>query len=137
MDNDIDVEHLVQTHKLAEDRRRRGLSPWKGTLTFLPKLQAVFERLNEGDDTLTAKDILDAIQAAAQEVRTKVPQAQGPILDSEHEDLDYFLGVFEDFTLARVEACPCLEDELDPALARLYDWADINRWWITQIEADS
>lgn len=137
MTDSINVEILVQAHTIARRRIRRGQSPWEGKLNFLPKLTAILERLNEGDDTLTAQMVLDTIHAAAKEVRLKVPQAQSPITDSANEGLEYFLDVFEGFTLERVDACPCLDDALEPAMAHLYDWADIHRWWITPFEFDT
>lgn len=124
------VEGIVECHQLARDRARQGKPSWEGTLNFMALLSPLCERHDEGDDTLTAQMMLDGLQAAAKEIRAKVPQAQVQHMVSADEDLEYFLQTMEDWTVAAIENCEDILAELNIALGRLYDWCDVNRWWI-------
>jgi hypothetical protein len=124
------VELKVLAHELAEDRVKRGLPRWKGTLTFLTSIGQLVKRHEEGDPTLTAQMMLDGFHAAAKEVREKVPEAKGDIIHMKDDDLEAFLLTLEEWTLSFIENCPDIIDEFDDVLDRLYDWCDVNRWWI-------
>lgn len=124
------VEGIVHCHELARDRARRRLPSWDGSLTFLAPLKVLSERHEEGDDTLTAQMMLDGFHAAAKEVRAKVPQAQGKTFEAVDEDLEYFVLTVEEWNVAFIESCPDILAEFNRALDRLFDWCDVNRWWI-------
>jgi len=124
------IEHIVQCHNLAESRTKRGLSKWDGKLSFMMDIGPLAKRLEAGDTTLTAQTLLDAFKAAAQEIRSKIPQAQGAYFKMEDDDLEYFVLTMEEWTVVFIENCPDIFEEFDEALERLYDWCDINRWWI-------
>lgn len=96
----------------------------------MTQLSALAERHEEGDETLTAQMMLDGFQAAAKEIRAKVPQAQVEHMASADEDLEYFLQTMEEFTVESIEAHPDILEESNAVLDRLYDWCDVNRWWI-------
>jgi hypothetical protein len=124
------VEGIVEAHELAQARRRQRRPAWDGELTFMSRLAPLSKRMEEGDTTLTAQELLDAFHATAKEVRDKVPQAQGKMFASGDDDLEYFVLTLEEWTLDFIESCPDIFDEFDTALDRLYDWCDRNRWWI-------
>lgn len=124
------VEGIVEAHQIARDRTRRGLPSWNGKLSFMPALGKLSERMEEGDDTLTAQELLDGFHAAAKEVRAKVPQAQGKYFESVDDDLENFVLTLEEMTLSFIENHPDIFEEFNEALDRLYDWCDRYRWWI-------
>lgn len=124
------VEGIVEAHQLAAERRRRGQPVWDGQLLFMETLEPLGERLEEGDTTLTAQELLDGFHAAAKEVREKVPQAKEKFFTMKDDDLEYFVVTIEEWTLSFVESCPDILAEFNIALDRLYDWCDTNRWWI-------
>lgn len=124
------IEGIVEAHQLATARRAKGLSPWKGELTFMRTLSPLCDRFENGDGTLTAQQLLDGFHAAAKEVRSKVPEAQGPYFKGEDDDLEYFVLTLEELTLASLEAHEDILEEVNEALDRLYDWSDRNRWWV-------
>lgn len=124
------VEGIVESHQLAQQRRRAGRPVWDGELTFMATLEPLGERLDEGDTTLTAQMLLDGFHAAAKEVREKIPQAKEKFFAAEDEDLEYFVCTLEEWTVSFIESCPDILEEFNIALDRLYDWCDKNRWWI-------
>lgn len=124
------VEGIVEAHQLATARRAKGLSPWKGELSFMGTLTPLCDRFEEGDEKLTAQELLNGFHSAAKEVRSKVPEAQAAYFKSEDEDLEYFVLTLEDLTLASLEAHEDILEEVNIALDRLYDWCDRNRWWV-------
>jgi hypothetical protein len=115
------VEDILAARQLAPQRKKRELN-------FKP-LGEMAKRFNAGDETLTAQLLLEGFQAAAQEVRTKVPQARpGCIFELKDDDLENFVLTLEEWTISFIEKCPDIFDEFDEALERLYDWADANGW---------
>lgn len=124
------VEGILQARQISRERVRQGKPSWKATLHFMKTLRDLHERHNEGDDTLTVQMLLEGFQAAAKEIRAKVPQAQQPTFDIDDEDLENFVLTMDEFTLESIEASPDVFEEFNEALDRLYDWCDINRWWI-------
>jgi hypothetical protein len=125
------VEGIVQAHQISQDRIRAGKPSWESTLGFMKVLGALSKRYSEGDTTLTAQILLEGFQAAAKEIRAKVPQAQQPTFESGDEDLEDFVSTLEEWTVASIESAPEIFEEFDEILDRLYDWCDVNRWWIT------
>lgn len=125
------VEGIVEAHQIARERRAAGKSPWNGTLDFMRDLRPLVEAFQAGDESVTSQKMLDAFKAAVAEVRAKVPEAKGDIVEMEHEDLEYFVGELEGWTLASLEASPDIVEEFDNALERLYDWCDRYRWFIS------
>jgi len=124
------VEGIVEAHQLARDRIRRGLPSWNGKLMFMPALGKLSDRMEEGDTTLTAEELLEGFHAAAKEVRAKVPQAQGKYFEGVDDDLENFVLTMEEMTVSFIENHPDIFEEFNEALDRLYDWCDRNRWWI-------
>lgn len=124
------VEDRVRNHIAAQERRAQGRSPWDGELTFKIQLDALAERFEAGDGTLTSQELLDGFHAAAKEVRAKVPQAQGKYFKGEDDDLEFFVLTLEEMTLPYLEAHADILEEVNEALDRMYDWCDRNRWWI-------
>ena len=115
------VEDIVNARKQATGRRKQELN-------FQP-LGELAKRFYAGDATLTAQMLLEGFQAAAQEVRSKVPQARpGCIFEMKDDDLENFVLTLEEWTVTFIEKCSDIFDEFDEALERLYDWADANGW---------
>ncbi len=124
------IEGIVQAHQISRERVRQGKPSWNATLHFMKALHDLHERHDEGDDSLTAQMLLDGFQAAAKEIRAKVPQAQQPTFEMDDEDLENFVLTMEEFTLESLQNAEDVFDDFNEALDRLYDWCDINRWWI-------
>lgn len=124
------IEGIVQCHQLARDRRRQGLPSWAGTLNFMAQLDALATRHDDGDETLTAQQMLDGFHAAAKEVRTKVPEAKGTDFSLDNADLEHFVVSLEEWNLAFIENCPDILAAFNELLDPFYDWCDQNRWWI-------
>ncbi len=126
------IEGIVEAHQIARDRVRQGKPSWNATLHFMAALGVLHERHEKGDDTLTAQMMLDGFQAAAKEIRAKIPQAQQPTFEMADEDLENFVFTMEEFTLESIESSPDIFADFNEALDRLYDWCDVNRYWIAQ-----
>jgi hypothetical protein len=115
------VEDIVNARQKAGERRKQELD-------FQP-LGELAKRFYAKDASLTAQILLEGFHAAAQEVRSKVPQARpGCIFEMVDDDLENFVLSLEEWTVTSVEKCPDIFDEFDEALERLYDWADANGW---------
>lgn len=117
------VEDLLNARLKASSRQKQELN--------FQRLGELAKRFYAKDDSLTAAILLEAFQAAAQEVRSKVPQARtGCVFEMKDDDLEHFVLSLEEWTVPFVEKCPDIFDEFDEALERLYDWADANGWSI-------
>lgn len=115
------VEDILAARHLAPQRKKRELN--------FKALGELAKRFNAGDPSLTPQLLLESFQAAAQEVRSKVPQAHpGCIFELKDDDLENFVLTLEEWTVSFIEKCPDIFDEFDEALERLYDWADANGW---------
>lgn len=125
------IEGLVKCHELARSRTRRGQPSWAGTLGFMAQLDALATRHDDGDDTLTAQQMLDGFHAAAKEVREKIPEAKGSDFTLDNADLEHFVVSLEQWDLAFVENCPDILQAFDDLLDPFYDWCDMNRWFLT------
>lgn len=124
------LEGLVNCHIAARERRKAGKSPWEGTLEFMSILRPLCQRYEDGDDTLTPQELLAGFHAAAAEVRAKVPEAKGDIVEMKHQDLENFVLGLESLTVDDMESLPSVTDHFDELLDDFYDWCDENRWFI-------
>jgi hypothetical protein len=127
------VEGIGQTHEIAQARARQALPSWDGKLMFMTQIKVLADRLDDGDISLTATEMLAGFQAAAKEVREKIPQAKGPRFEMRDEDLERFVQELEGWTVEFVENCPDILEAFDHLMDPLYDWCDVNRWWVATV----
>lgn len=125
------VEGIVESFQAAEARRNAGRLAWDGTLSFMETLGALAKRYHSGDTTLTAQTLLDAFHGAAKEVRSKVPEAKGPLFEGVDEELERFVLTLEEWTLTSMEASADIFDDFDDVLDGMYEWCNRARWWVS------
>lgn len=94
-------------------------------------LAPLCNRYNEGDDTLKPQELLDGLKAAVAEFRQKVAHANKEASFTMDDDyLEAFVCGLEELTLNDMEALPSVTYHVDVLLDQLYDWCDVNRWFV-------
>lgn len=121
-----DIEHLVETHRLAAERRRNGLPMWDRTIN----IKDIIHRDRDNETPEHAAAVANEIAAL---IRSKIPAAW---LDDRSDDFDEELFEIVDGmealtpnSYADDPSYSVLED-LNNMLSGLYDWADIKRVWL-------
>ncbi len=110
-DRPRDLDHLVETHRIARDRRNAGLPVWKWKIPIKDILSSY----------PTAEVAIDAGTQIAKRLRRGLAgllDTDGAVYDGDFDDIVY---EFE-----HTEGVEHLNDSLD----QLYDWADTNRLWL-------
>lgn len=110
-DRPRDLNHLVEAHRIAMERRAARLPMWRWGVR-------IKHLLSGGDSDEIAQNIAPKIAA-------RLRRALPGLVDVESEEFDDDLD----------SICYDLDDvktvnDLNDALERLYDWADINRLWL-------
>lgn len=121
-----DIEHLVETHRLAFERRRQGLPIWDRTIN----IKDIIHRDKTNETPEHAAAVANEIAAL---IRAHVPPTW---LDDRSDDFDEELFEIVDGmetltpnSYADDPSYSVLED-LNNMLTGLYDWADIKRVWL-------
>ena len=121
------VAHIVRTHELASKRRATGRPIWDQKIPI--------KQLLTNDDALTPEAAISIAKNIALTLRQKVPAFH---FDCSHEDCDLdFLEAVEELEQVSLKSLEIdLQNNVDPTdfinhcLEAIYDWADINRFWI-------
>src|ERR1700756_2227432 len=106
-----DLDHLVETHRIARERRNAGLPVWKWRIKIKDLLSA------EEDDGIAI--------SAGREIGKRLRRGFPGLIDANNsaydDDFDAIVYDLEHITTVA---------ELNEVLDSLYDWADTNRLWL-------
>ena len=122
------IEHLVETHRRANALRNAGKPIWDKNIP-------IGSILRERDEK-TPELLVDVATRIAATLRGRLPASY---FDITHEDYDMDIDeVVEDFESYSLDGLRDLDNEgedvfemFDGRLEELYDWADMNRVWIS------
>lgn len=118
------LEVKMASHKIAQQRRKDDKPIWDGTLRF----KHVLERSQERTDNEHCSRVANEIGGL---LKKQIP---GRYLDCNHDGFDLDLEDVIDMLCGMEPGDFESEDgamqELNGALSEVYDWADIERFWI-------
>ena len=125
------AEHIVACHELAEGLRRQGRRIWNATFDFKGILPEGHESM---PTDLTGTQCIELGRRYAQVIRNHPYVKRHGFLDVQREEYDSELDLLvENFECvsANPQEGETELDDLNDHLDALYDWADMNRVWVT------
>lgn len=116
------IEHIMETHRLASERRKAGKPIWDRRVNIKPVLK-------EDPDNRSDEHAAAVGKRIAKLLRMGLPKAWLDIESDDYDDeLDEIVGHLEDVGPSDYgSGC----DDLNSALDQLYDWANYKRVWLS------
>lgn len=118
--DDRDIDQIVTTHELAEQRRKAGKPIWSKKIN-------IKEIIHRDQDNNSPDHVVSVAKEIAALIRAKVPAewlafSAGSFDETLYEIVEFLEG------LSINDDDPC--EEFNYCLRDLYDWADANRVWL-------
>lgn len=121
------IDHIVECHTLAVERRRSGKPVWDQTIDIGAILAEVREAYGDKPDNTALNATAKRIAAL---VRSKVPETWLDMSSPDYDrDLEEFVEEFDDIGLMDTDDGYTLLEHFNGWLDQFYDWADYKRIW--------